>query len=71
MATEREPEAYHFEVEGLRIEVRPVWLAGHYWWRVFMQGHNKVLMRHREHAIRVAEIIAEDEAMLRREQRTR
>jgi hypothetical protein len=39
------------------------------WWRIYLQGHSKVLLRHREHAIPVAEILAKDEAQLRREQR--
>ncbi|MFO1078392.1 MAG: hypothetical protein U1E73_11780 [Planctomycetota bacterium] len=71
MAYEPTPETIRTEIAGLRIEIRPEWLAGHHWWRVFLQGHNKVLLRHREHAIRVAEILADDEAQLRREQRGR
>ncbi|MBL8733703.1 MAG: hypothetical protein JNN13_15130 [Planctomycetes bacterium] len=66
---ELEPDSYRSEIEGLRLEARPEWLAGRYWWRVFLNGHSKVLLRHREHAIRVGEILADDEVLLRREQR--
>lgn len=68
MVLEPEPNAYRSEVEGLCVEARPEWVAGHYWWRIYLQGHSKVLLRHRDHAIRVAELMAYDEALVRREQ---
>lgn len=69
MTTERDPNVFRGVVDGIPVEVRPEWLAGHYWWRVFIHGANKVLLRHREHAIRAAEVLASDEAELRREQK--
>jgi hypothetical protein len=55
------------DVDGVRWEVRPEWLAGRYWWRVYVGGHPKVLMRDREFAIQAAEPLAADEAKYRRE----
>ncbi|MEZ5654243.1 MAG: hypothetical protein R3E87_27220 [Burkholderiaceae bacterium] len=65
-----QPDIYRSELQGLRIEVRPEWLAGRYWWRIHLDGHGKVLLRHLDHAIRVAEILADDEALHRREVRS-
>lgn len=67
MATQ--PDIYRSELQGLRLEARPEWLAGRYWWRVYLDGHSKVLVRHLDHAIRVGEILADDEALQRRELR--
>lgn len=46
--------------------VRPTWIAGHYWWRVVVGGHPKVLVRHAEFAVPVAENLAADEMQYRR-----
>jgi hypothetical protein len=50
-------------------EARPEWLAGHHWWRVYVGGHPKVLVRYRDNAVRAAEALAADEARFRREAR--
>jgi hypothetical protein len=47
--------------------VRPEWLAGRYWWRVFVAGQPKVLVRYEEHAVSAAEALAADELQFRRE----
>lgn len=57
----------HGVVEGVEYEVRPEWLAGRHWWRIYVARSPKVLMRSRELAIRAAEVIAADEALHRRE----
>jgi hypothetical protein len=67
MATE--PQAIRGDVDGVTLEVRPEWLAGRHWWRVYVGGHPKVLVRYREHAVRAAEALAADEAQFRREAR--
>jgi hypothetical protein len=64
-----DPEAVGSEVEGVTWEARPEWLAGHHWWRVYVGGHPKVLVRYRENALRAAEALAADEARFRREAR--
>ena len=65
MAAQRESISGDFE--GVRWEVRPEWLAGRYWWRVYVGGHPKVLMRNRDYAVQAAEPLAADEAEYRRE----
>jgi hypothetical protein len=65
MAVQR--ESISGDVEGVRWEVRPEWLAGRYWWRVYVGGHPKVLMRNRDYAVQAAEPLAADEAEYRRE----
>lgn len=47
--------------------LRPEWLAGRYWWRVFVGGHPKVLVRYVENAATAAEALAADEDRFRRE----
>ena len=64
-----DPVAMGSEVEGVPWEVRPEWLAGHHWWRIYVRGHPKVLVRYRENAVRAAEALAADEARFRREAR--
>lgn len=54
-------------VQGIRYVLKPEELAGKTWWRVFVGGHPKVLVRHREYALAAAEALAADEAMFRRE----
>jgi hypothetical protein len=53
--------------EGIAWEVRPEWLVGRHWWRVFVSGHPKVLLRYRENALEIAGTLAADEARFRRE----
>ncbi|MFY9341088.1 MAG: hypothetical protein WAT39_01275 [Planctomycetota bacterium] len=48
-------------------EARAEWLAGRYWWRVYVAGHPKVLVRYAEHAAAAAEALAADELQFRRE----
>lgn len=48
-------------------EVRPEWLAGRYWWRIFVAGNPKVLVRYRRYALAAAEALAADEAHYRRD----
>ncbi len=61
------PEPVRGRTSGVEWVLRPEWLAGSYWWRVLVAGHPKLLLRHREHAMRVAETVADDEAHHRRE----
>ena len=63
----RDPEPIRSQVDGVAWEVRPEWLAGRYWWRIFIAGHVKVLVRYQENAVRAAEALASDEAQFRRE----
>jgi hypothetical protein len=65
MATDN--DVYRDHVEGVPLTLKPELLAGNTWWRVHVDGHPKVLVRHRDHAIRVGELLAADEALLRRE----
>jgi hypothetical protein len=55
------------EVDGVAWEIRPEWLAGRYWWRIYVSGHTKLLVRFQENAIAVATALATDEAEFRRE----
>jgi hypothetical protein len=48
-------------------EVRPEWLAGRYWWRVYVGGNPKVLVRYAEFAVPAAEALAADELRFRSE----
>jgi hypothetical protein len=61
------PEPIRDEVGGVVWEVRPEWLAGRHWWRIYVNGHPKVLVRYQEHALGAAEALAADEARFRRE----
>lgn len=62
-----EPAQVTGQVEGVPYVLKPEFLAGDYWWRVWVAGHPKVLVRHREQAERVAELLADDEAQVQRE----
>jgi hypothetical protein len=62
------PRSYAGHVAGVGWEARPEWLAGRYWWRVFVNGHPKVLVRYTEFAIAAAEALAADEARFRSQQ---
>jgi hypothetical protein len=64
-----EPAALHADRDGVAYEVRPEWMAGRYWWRIYVAGNPKVLVRYRQFAIQAAESLAADEAMSRREAR--
>jgi hypothetical protein len=63
----RDTEAIRSERDGIPWEVRPEWLAGRYWFRIYINGHPKVLMRHQDNAAAVADALAADEAQFRRE----
>jgi len=54
-------------VDGIAFEARPEWLAGRNWWRIYVAGNPKVLVRYREFAIEAAKALAADEARFRRE----
>ncbi|MGE3175448.1 MAG: hypothetical protein AB7O97_22680 [Planctomycetota bacterium] len=56
----------HADRDGVSYEVRPEWLAGRYWWRIYVAGNPKVLVRYRHFAIQAAESLAADEALARR-----
>ena len=60
-----EPLPVRGEVAGISFEGRPEWLAGRYWWRVYVGGHPKVLVRYRDTAVAVGEALAADEAQFR------
>jgi hypothetical protein len=54
-------------VDDVPFEARPEWLAGRNWWRIYVAGNPKVLVRHREFAIEAGRALAADEARFRRE----
>ncbi len=54
-------------VDDVRYEARPEWLAGRNWWRIYVAGNPKVLVRYRESAIEAGRALAADEARFRRE----
>ena len=56
-------------VAGISWEARPEWLAGSYWWRVYVAGHPKVLVRFADSAVAVGKALAADEAQFRRDAR--
>ncbi|MCA8965003.1 MAG: hypothetical protein H6838_11475 [Planctomycetes bacterium] len=62
-----QPQPIRDDVDGVSWEARPEWLAGRYWWRVYVARHPKVLLRYRDSAVAVAEAIAADEAQFRRD----
>ena len=62
-----DPDPVGSQVDGVVWEVRPEWMAGRHWWRIYIAGHVKVLVRYKENAIRAAEALAADEARFRRE----
>ncbi|HZN39298.1 MAG TPA: hypothetical protein VFD82_10880 [Planctomycetota bacterium] len=62
-----EPSPVSDRVDGVTWEIRPEWLAGRHWWRIYIDRHVKVLVRYKENAIRAAEALAADEAQFRRE----
>ena len=62
-----DPSPQHGIVDGVEYEVRPEWLAGRNWWRVYVARSPEVLLRSREYAIRVAEVLALDEALCRQQ----
>lgn len=62
-----DPEPIRSDVDGVSWETRPEWLAGRYWWRIYIGGHPKVLARYQENAVQAAEALAADEARFRRE----
>jgi hypothetical protein len=62
-----QPQPVHGDQDGVAFELRPEWLAGRYWWRVYVAGHPKVLVRHREHGLAAARALAADEAQFRAE----
>jgi hypothetical protein len=57
----------HGEEDGVAFELRPEWLAGRFWWRIYVARHPKVLVRSLEHATAAARALAADEAQFRRE----
>jgi hypothetical protein len=65
----QEPAHITGQVEGVPFELKPEFLAGDYWWRVWVGGHPKVLVRSVEHAGRVAELLADDQARMQRDRR--
>ena len=62
------PDPIGGRVGDLRWELRPEWLAGRFWWRVYLGGHPKVLVRFPDSGVVVAEALARDELRLRQEQ---
>jgi len=62
-----DPEPIKSDVDGVPWETRPEWLAGRYWWRIYVGGHPKVLVRYQENAIDAAEALAAAEARFRHE----
>ena len=42
-------------------------MAGRYWWRIYVAGLPKQLLRYRDYAVTAAEAFAADEAQFRRE----
>ena len=62
-----DPSPQHGMVDGVEYEVRPEWLAGRNWWRVYVARSPKVLLRSRDYAIRAAEVLALDEAYYRQQ----
>lgn len=62
-----EPTPIRGSVDDVAWEARPEWLAGRFWWRVYVARHPKVLLRYRDSAMAVAEAIAADEAQFRRD----
>lgn len=62
-----DPTSVRGSVEGISWEARPEWLAGRYWWRVYIGGHPKVLVRYRDSALAIVEALAADEAQFRRD----
>jgi hypothetical protein len=63
----REPEGAKSAIDGVAWEVRPEWMAGRYWWRIYVGGLPKQLLRYRENAVIAAEAFAADEARFRRD----
>jgi hypothetical protein len=61
------PDAIPGRLGDIEWEVRPEWLAGRYWWRVYVAGHPKVLVRYAENAAAAAEALAADERQFRRD----
>jgi len=62
-----DPEPILSEVDGVPWETRPTWLAGNYWWRIYVDGRPKGLLRDLQEAIHCAETLAADEARFRHE----
>ena len=62
-----DPDSVSGDIDGVAWQVRPEWLAGRHWWRIYVVGHPKVLVRYQENAICAAEALAADEARFRRE----
>lgn len=48
---------------------RPERFAGSEWWRVYVDSNPRVLVRYRDYAVRIAELLAADEAQFRRDSR--
>lgn len=61
------PEPIAGRVEQVAWEVRPEWLAGRFWWRAYVGGHPKILVRYVETAVAVAEAVAAEAGRFRRE----
>jgi hypothetical protein len=62
-----EPQGRRSAVDDVAWEVRPEWMAGRHWWRIYVAGLPKQLLRYRDNAITAAEAFAADEAQFRRE----
>jgi hypothetical protein len=60
-----DPQPVRGRAGDLEWALRPEWVAGRFWWRVFVNGHPKVLMCHREHAEVAAAAMAADELQYR------
>lgn len=67
MASGADDVAFHGRVDEIAFEARPEWLAGRNWWRIYVAGNPKVLVRYRESAIEAGRALAADEARFRRE----
>ncbi len=61
------PDAVGGSAGSVSWEVRPEWLAGRYWFRVYIAGMPRVMVRHQPYAIDAAEALAADEDKHRRE----
>jgi hypothetical protein len=65
----QEPTPITSSFDGVPFAVRPEHFAGNDWWRVYVDGNPRVLLRYREYAQQVAEVLAADEAQFRRASR--
>lgn len=65
----QEPAPVHSSFDGVPYSVRPEHFAGNDWWRACVDGNPRVLLRYREYALQVAEVLAADEAQFRRASR--